>query len=120
MFFAKVCKEACDHYGSTTGKGKVPARGSADKHSDCEINERVGVMSDSDSDDSDGGTNGTTQRGICTANANLESANEDNNEIVPGGIDVDEHDGMYASDSYEGELGEDGDGQYGEGSETDS
>ena len=59
-FFAKVCKEAFNIYSATAGKSKLSATGSgsADKqHSDLEIEERVGVMSDdSDSDDLDKGT----------------------------------------------------------------
>jgi len=55
-FFAKVCKEAFNIYSATAGKSKLSATsGSADKHSDLEIEERVGVMSD-DSDDLDEGT----------------------------------------------------------------
>ena len=50
-FFAKVCKEARDIYFAMAGKGKAGASGSADKNSDVEIEERIGVMSDADSDD---------------------------------------------------------------------
>jgi hypothetical protein len=48
-FFAKVCTEA-QNISVAAGKSKVPA----DQHSDCEIEERVGVMSDDDSDDLEG------------------------------------------------------------------
>ena len=57
LFFEKVCKEAFNIYSATAGKSKLSATGSgsADKHSDLEIEERVGIMSD-DSDDLDEGT----------------------------------------------------------------
>jgi hypothetical protein len=60
-FFAKVCKEARNLYFAAAGKGKsVTGSGSAE-HSDVEIEERAGVMSD-DSDDPDEGTSNIVKR----------------------------------------------------------
>ena len=57
-FFAKVCKEAHNIHFAAAGKGKLS--GSADNHSDLEIEERAGVMSDA-SDDLDEGTSNTAK-----------------------------------------------------------
>ena len=56
-FFAKVCKEAHDLYFATAGKGKASLTGNGSAaHSDLEIEERIGIMSDDDSDDLNEGT----------------------------------------------------------------
>ena len=79
-FFAKVCTEARNLYFAT-GKSKLPASGSASKHSDCEIEERVGVMSDDDSDEGTSNIN-IAARGIWNHNSMPdadENANDDGN-----------------------------------------
>jgi len=99
-YFAKVCKEAYNLY-LATGKGKSPATGSgsADKHSDLEIEERVGVMSDSDDSDLD---EGNIAKGMLNPSRDAmpdadEGANDDgnarNSDADEGNGDEDNHGG---------------------------
>ncbi|KAF8805127.1 hypothetical protein BYT27DRAFT_7213102 [Phlegmacium glaucopus] len=89
-FFAKVCEQACE-LCHLTGKNKLSV---SHQYSDCEIEERAGVMSD----DSDQEECTTAARG--NEGGNDESGNDESDTDVqtrdPDGDESDNDKGMYA------------------------